>query len=171
MESYIAIRNFKGSNKTLCLPLLGGCRRNGRGSAMNKLIDKLIIFILCLCFYLPSISTNNNFMIVPVLIAIIISAAFSYFENDKFELIGIIVYIYYCFTEPSCMFFLPLLCYDILKFRFNWIMALISLPLAVYLKQTLSISYAFTISLIGVAFLFRYRTVSIEKIKRVLSAA
>jgi signal transduction histidine kinase len=131
---------------------------------MNKLIDKLIIFILCLCFYLPS--TNNSLMIVPILIAIIISAVFSYFENDELKLVGFIAYSLFCFTEPSFMFFLPLLCYDIFNFKFKWIWIVALLPLAVYFKQTLSISSILTVSLIGVAFLLKYRTISIERIKK-----
>jgi signal transduction histidine kinase len=130
---------------------------------MNKLIDKLIVFIFCLCFYLPNV--NQSLMIVPILIVIIISAALSYFEYDRFRFVVFVCYLLLCFSQPLFIFFIPLICYDILFFKIKWLWVLALLPASIYFAQTLSLPIALTVSLIGVAFLLKYHTLSMQRIK------
>lgn len=130
---------------------------------MNKLIDKLIIIIFCMALYIPSVS--NMYMIVPILIAVIFSASLSYLEDDRITLGTFILYLVICFFEPTFLFFIPLICYDVLIFKHKWIWALALLPLINNMSHTLSNSNGLIAVLILVAYLIKNRTLSLQKIK------
>lgn len=131
---------------------------------MNLLIDKLIIFIFCIAFYIPNVSYTQR--IVPILIAATISAISSYFDNDGIKLVGFIIYIFICIINPMFLFFIPLICYDILIFKVKYIWMLALFPIIYNLKQTLSIQAILTALLIVIAYLLKYRTVSLQNIKK-----
>jgi len=129
---------------------------------MNKLIDKLIIFIICVALYIPSV--RNLYMIVPILTAIIFSAMLSYLDDERITLGAIIIYSIICCFEPEFLFFIPLICYDILIFKFKWALVFVLPPLMVNAnKMLLSISIAVYIL---VAYLLKYRTLSLQSIKK-----
>jgi len=130
---------------------------------MNKLLDKLIISIFCICFY--TLSVSYNLMIVPILISIIISASLSYFENKLVTITGFIIYICICIFEPLFIFFIPLICYDILIFEVKWICFFVLIPILINSSQTIKASNIIVVALIVVAYFLKYRTVSLQKSK------
>jgi hypothetical protein len=67
---------------------------------MGKLMDKAVILILSLILY--ALEADSMYMVVPVLVALILSAALSYFENDK---ITLPVYFFYLLL---CLFYIEL---------------------------------------------------------------
>lgn len=77
---------------------------------MNRLLDKVVLFALCLCAYL--VHQNGMYAVVPVIIAALFGALCSVFDKNalKFGLLG--AYVAACFFLPSLVYFLPLLCYD-----------------------------------------------------------
>lgn len=131
---------------------------------MNKLIDKLIIFIFCLTLYVPG--ENSIYMIVPILIAVIFSATLSCLE-DEHIIIGIFVlYLIICFFEPTLLFFIPIICYDVLIFKIKWIWALAMLPYLNYINQSLTVSKGLILVMALTAYILKYRSVSFQKIKK-----
>lgn len=130
---------------------------------MNKLIDKMIILLLCIVFYMQS--TSSNLFVVPILIAVTISAAQSYFENDFLKSAGFLLYISMCFFNPVFLFFIPLICYDILIFKFKWLWVLALAPTLLDFIQTHSINNALITSFILIVFLMKYRTVSLKSLQ------
>lgn len=131
---------------------------------MNKLLDKLIIFIFCISFY--TLSVSYNLMIVPILISIIISALLSYFENKIITITGFILYMFISIFEPLFLFFIPLICYDVLVFKVKWICIFALLPILINFKQTIPTSSIIVVALIVVAYFLKYRTVSLQSAKK-----
>lgn len=131
---------------------------------MNKLIDKLIIFIVCLAIYIPSV--NDIYMVVPILIAVTLSALMSYLEDDRISIVVFAVYLIVCFTRPIFLFFIPLICYDVILTKIKWIWLLAFLPFSFNFFHTLFMSNWFLSAFIIVACILKYRTVSLQKIKK-----
>lgn len=131
---------------------------------MSKLIDKLIILIITLALYIPNV--NNIYMIVPILIVVSISALLSYIENENFILGIFISYVILCFFKPIFLFFLPLISYDILIFHIKWTWLLALLPLLTNATQAFTISSGLIASFLVVAYILKYRTTSLQNIKR-----
>ncbi len=130
---------------------------------MNKLIDKLIIFIFCIALYIPN--TNYSPMIVPILIATIISASLSYFENDILTLTWFLFFIVACVYNSVFLLFIPLISYDVLFFKIKWIWLLAPLLIMINFIQTLSITNILILSFLVAAYLLKHRTVSLQNIK------
>lgn len=131
---------------------------------MKELTDKIIILTISLALYIPNI--NSVYMVIPVLTAIALSAVLSYLERQHISLGTFIIYTIICFFEPNFLFFIPLICYDIIFFKFKWIWILSFLPLI-----SASIQISFIIKwIIGafiiVAYILKYRTTSLESIKK-----
>lgn len=131
---------------------------------MNKLIDKLIIFIFCLAIYIPIAS--NIYMVVPILIAVIFSTTLSFLE-DRPIIIGIFaLYLIICFFKSILLYFIPLICYDVIIFKIKWIWIIALLPLISNTINTSSISNVLIAAFIAVTYLLKYRTYSLQNIRK-----
>lgn len=131
---------------------------------MKILIDKLIIFIICSAIYIPS--ENRTYMIVPILIAIILSAIISYLENDSITLGAFIIYSIVCYLKTAFLFFIPLICYDAVFLKIRWLWMLSFLPLIATSTQTLFISKWIIAAIIIAAYILKYSTVSLQNIEK-----
>lgn len=131
---------------------------------MNKLIDKLLIFLFCLTLYVSG--ENGIYMIAPILTAIIFSATLSCLENKRIITIIFMGYIIICFIEPLALFFIPLICYDILLFKFRWIWALAFMPYLSNINQLLAVQKGLIPAITVTAYILKYRSVSYEIIKK-----
>jgi signal transduction histidine kinase len=131
---------------------------------MKKLIDKLVILIISLALYIPSV--NNIYMIVPILIAIILSAILSYLENEHIATIAFVIYLIVCFFMPNFLFFIPLICYDaaLLKIKGIWVLSF--LPLITNSNHTLFMSKWLIATFILGVYVLKYRTVSLINIEK-----
>lgn len=131
---------------------------------MKKLIDKLIIFVICSVLYIPN--AYNLYMIVPILIAIILSAFLSYLENEPITIVVFAVYIILCFFKPALLFFIPVLCYDVIFLKMQWIWVLAFLPLIYDNSQTLFISNWLIAALIMASYILKFRTVTLQNMEK-----
>lgn len=131
---------------------------------MKMLIDKLIIFIICVALYIPN--ANHIYMIVPILITMILSAILSYLEDNRITLGVFAIYLIVCFFKPAFLFFIPLICYDVILLKIRWIWALSFLPFATNSIETLFISKWLIAAFIIVAYILKYNTVSLQIIKK-----
>jgi signal transduction histidine kinase len=136
----------------------------GLVNRMNKLIDKLIILIICLALYIPN--ANNLFMVVPILIAIILSTILSYFEDDRVSFVLFAIYLVICFFIPAFLFFIPLICYDIFFHKIKWIWAFALQPLINNSTQVLLGSKWLIAAFIIAVYILKYRTVSLQNIEK-----
>jgi len=131
---------------------------------MRKLTDKIVIFIVCLALYVPN--TNSFYMIVPVLIAVILSATVSYFEDDRLAAAVFAAYLIACFYHPYLLFFIPLMAYDILFSKFMGIGLLSFLPLIADPTQVLILSKWIIAAFMSAAYVLKNRTVALENMEK-----
>lgn len=129
---------------------------------MNSIIDKLVIFSLCVVLYIPNCA---ELLIVPILIVIIISGLMSYFEDQLFKIISLAFFIMLAFIYPVYIFFVPLICYDFIMFKTKWLWTALLLPVAVNFMQNTFLINGLIICAAAAAALLKYRTVSIKKLK------
>lgn len=131
---------------------------------MNKLIDKLIIFVFCLALYLTTV--DNPFLIVPVLVAIIFGAALSYLKEGKVTVVLFVIYVIICFFEPVYLMFVPLICYDILVSPYKWWWALTFLPNTIGFAQLNATAVVLIPIFIMVAYFLKKRTLTLDRLKK-----
>ncbi len=130
---------------------------------MSQLLNKLVIFLLCFVFYIQN--TSDLYSIVPVMIAITCSALNSYFESDFFKLMSLVLYITACIYVPSLLFFTPLIAYDILLSKWQGLVLLAAVPLALNFSIISSITCILIVLFIALAWVIKYRAASSEKIR------
>lgn len=130
---------------------------------MNKSTDKLVILVVCLALYIPV--ADRVYMIVPILLAVILSATLSYFEDEKITISISAAYLLACFYQPSLLFFIPLICYDAAFIKIRGVWALSFIPLIISSLKTPDISNWLIASIILIAYILKYRTVSLQRIE------
>lgn len=130
---------------------------------MNKLIDKLVIFVVCLALYIPA--ANRVYMVVPILVSIILSAILSYLEDEWITISVFAAYLIACFYQPVLLFFIPLFAYDavFLKIKVVWVLSF--LPLIINSLKTLSSLNWLIAAFILAAYVLKYRSVSLQSIE------
>jgi len=131
---------------------------------MNKLIDKLIIFVFCLALYLTTV--DNVLLIAPVLVAIIFGTASSYLKEGPVTAVLFVGYVVIGFFEPVYLLFVPLLCYDILIFQYKWLWTLALLPIIMDFTQLDGPSMVLIPVFMVVAYFLKKRTLSLEMLKK-----
>lgn len=131
---------------------------------MENLIDKFVIFIVCLALYIPN--ANYIYMIVPILIAVILSAILSYLEYDGITASVFSAYLVVCFFKPAFLFFIPLMCYDVIFIKIKGIWVLSFLPLIANFTQSRLTSDWLVSTLILASFVLKCRTVSLENMEK-----
>lgn len=131
---------------------------------MKNLIDKIVIFILILALYIPTV--NNIYMIIPILFTVVLSALLSYLDNEQFAIVTFIVFLTVSFFVPTLSFFLPLICYDVVLIKNKWIWMLAFLPLITTSSEILMFSKWPIAVFIMVSYLLKYRTVSLQTIEK-----
>jgi len=105
-------------------------------------------------------------MIIPILAAVIFSGTLSCLEDQRIITVIFIVYIVICFFQPLALFFIPLICYDVLLFKFRWIWALALMPYLSNINQLLTVQRGLIPAITVTAYILKYRSVSFEKIKK-----
>lgn len=123
---------------------------------MNKLLDKLILFTLCIVFYVQS--AQGPYMVVPIICVVSAAALTSYFENRVFRVIFFAGYCVVCIAFPSLLFFLPVFCYDAFWTRLKFLFLIAILPLAADFAALPALSWAFILVFIALALFLSRRT-------------
>jgi signal transduction histidine kinase len=132
---------------------------------MGKLMDKAVILILSLILY--ALEADSMYMVVPVLVALILSAALSYFENDKITLPVYFFYLMLCLFYIELVPLTALFSYDssFMKTKgYYW--AFSFFPLAVHYKVLPLFTVLFTAAFILIAVLLKKRTADLEGMEK-----
>ncbi len=130
--------------------------------AMSKLIDKLIVFIICI----PVLTQYQTdvYIVVPVICAIGASALLSYCENVACA--GVfIVWCAVCMLAPAFIFFLPLMCYDLFMSRWRWVLAAALFPLASAYAALPLDTFVFIALFIALSYLLKRRFADLQRTK------
>lgn len=91
---------------------------------MNEIFDKIILLLCCTTLYL--FVSYNTFVIVPIIIAVVLSSLFIYYDDGRIRLVGNVFFAILCLFFPNYIIFLPLLLYDILHSKYQY--CLLSVP-------------------------------------------
>lgn len=131
---------------------------------MDKLIDKIIIYIFCIALYIFFI--NDKYMIITILIALTFSAALSYLDYENIKLVLFLIYLIICIVYSQFIFFIPLICHDAFSFKFKFVWVLSFIPLIINMNYETLYLYIIIFSFILVSCLLKYRTSSLLNIKK-----
>lgn len=130
---------------------------------MGKLLDKLMIFIVCSILYLLNIS--YAYIVVPVIISVIISALNSYFEHENVKLVSFILFSLLCFFEPLLLFFIPLIAYDLILSEKQILLIVTLIPIFLsYHKFPITVSTVI-LAFFAFGYFLKVRTINMQKIK------
>lgn len=80
---------------------------------MEKLFDKLIIFLCCSIFLISH--DLSLYTILPIIVVICLSSLITYFNKSALTIISYIGYVGMCILSPEFICFLPVMCYDLVN--------------------------------------------------------
>lgn len=123
---------------------------------MTEIIDKVILFLCTLVLFL--FHGNILLAVIPVILSIVLSSLFSYFEINPIRLSGILIYGIICIFIPEYIIFLPLLLYDLLQSRYQYTGLIIPLLFFINRSSYTPPIYAFTTVFMALSYLLKYRT-------------
>ena len=123
---------------------------------MYEIIDKILLLLCCITLYLLDI--DNSFVIIPVIIAIVFSSLFIYYEDGRIKLAGNLLFAILCLFSPSYIIFLPLLLYDILHSKYQYSAIIIPFLFICNYNYYSSMNISFTSVFLIVAYLLKYKT-------------
>lgn len=91
---------------------------------MGRLLDKSIIFICCCIFFVAT--EISLYTVVPIIVAIIISAVMTIFDLPVVKISGYLLFLILCSLYPDLLYFTPLMCYDLFceSYKYVYIIAL-----------------------------------------------
>lgn len=130
---------------------------------MGKLLDKLMLFILCSVVYLLSIS--YAYIVVPIIISVFLSALNSYFEHKSLKRFSFTLFIILCFFEPLLLFFIPLIAYDLILSGEQIILIASLIPIALSSHKFPIMVSIIILSFFAAGYFLKFRTINMEKIK------
>jgi Signal transduction histidine kinase len=123
-------------------------------SDYSDLIDKLVIFFCCAILFV----FQGDISVVPILAAITAGSLLSFFGNERMKLGITVAYVVLSIIEPSFMFFLPLICYDLFSTKYQYINLLLFLALGETFRRSSLIITVFYSVIVIISVLFRFRT-------------
>jgi len=129
---------------------------------MNEIIDRLILFLCCTTLYL--FYTDNSFAIVPIIISIVLSCLFLYYEELHYKLWGSLAFALLCFLFPAYIIFCPLLFYDIFHTKHQYAVGIIPFLLIYHLDYYNIIVISFTLSFLALSYYIKYKTDRLHKL-------
>jgi signal transduction histidine kinase len=127
---------------------------------MNRLLDKLIILALCMAIYFQY--PGGAYAVVPILAAVAAAALCSYLERDAVILAVFLGYSTACMAWPALFFFLPIVCYDVVKTRRPYALMLAVFPAAAGFEALPAMACAFALLFAALACVLRLRAASLE---------
>ncbi len=130
---------------------------------MNEIIDKLLIFLCCFTLYL--FQPMNNYYIVAVILSVLLSSLFVYYEDYRIRLAGNLIYALLCFIFPGFVIFLPLLQYDLLHTRRQYVILSLPLIYVYHWSDYSSVTLAFIAVIFLISYLQKMKTDKLGKMK------
>lgn len=130
---------------------------------MKSIIDKVTVFLLCLLLYLPS--NINDYIVVPVICAILVSALTTYLDLGLISLLAFLGICGLSSSFPSFLFFIPLLAYDLVCSRQQvWLCAAL-IPVLLHFPELPLFFWIALLLFIGLSALMKRRTIELETIR------
>lgn len=129
---------------------------------MTDMLDKLILLACCFIVFLLNPYTVES--VVPILAAVIFSALISYLDKEKVRAALTLAAVVFSVVNPGMTVFLPLVCYDLLLGRFQFICLSALVPLILFWQSaSLPVSLG-TAMLFAISVYFKYQTTTKTKL-------
>ncbi|MFA9381308.1 MAG: sensor histidine kinase [Acetanaerobacterium sp.] len=130
---------------------------------MNRLMNKLIIFTLCMAVYIQY--GEGRYAVVSVITAVTISALCEYLRKDELKAACFIAFCAFGVLYFPLLYFLPLASCDLWALKPRWMAAVIVLPLAVHFARPSPVTYALLAVYILLACLMNHQTQLLQRQK------
>src|ERR1035437_4354493 len=128
---------------------------------MTSLLDKSIVFLLCISLYLTN--TRDNYSVVIVLAAVILASLQSFMDRELNQLILFCVAAALCLIFPNSAFFLPLIAYEVCGTKWQWFIFLAIIPISEFLFRDQFLAFLLLLIFMLLSCVLRKRTVLSEK--------
>lgn len=89
---------------------------------MEKLYDKCILFLCCVIFLMSY--DLSLYTVIPVIVVSFLSTIISYFNKEALNIIAYVFWGLLCLYSPNFIYFLPLLCYDLVLEPYRYVILL-----------------------------------------------
>lgn len=123
---------------------------------MYTILDKLILFLCGITLYL--FHSYTVFAIIPVILSILLSCLMFYFDNPKVSLATNLLFLMICIICPFYIVFMPLLLYDIIHTKYQYIIFVLPFLLIIYHNQYSVIIIFFSILIMITTILLKFKT-------------
>ncbi|MDF2537727.1 MAG: two-component sensor histidine kinase [Herbinix sp.] len=121
-----------------------------------EIYDKILLFLCCTTLYLYL--ADINYAIIPVIISILLSSLFLYFEDHRLKLTGIIFFMILCIFIPSYIIFLPLHLYNILHMKYQFATLIVPFLVMVNLSKYSTKVLILIALFLFISYLLKYKT-------------
>lgn len=130
---------------------------------MEKIFDKIIL-LLC-CSILLMSSQLSLYTVIPILTVIWISSLINFFNKDNITILAFIFYVGLCIVSPNFIFFLPLLCYDLVceTYRYTLFIGIFAILRAAWFISPFTIFLLLALTIL--AYLLKRRNLALSKSK------
>ncbi len=123
---------------------------------MTSLLDKSIVFLLCVSLYLTN--TQDSYSVVIVLVAVIFVSLQSFFDREWNQFILFCIAVALCLFFPNSTFFLPLIAYDVCSTKWQWFIPLSLIPISQFLFRSQFLSFVLLFIFMLLSCFLRKRT-------------
>lgn len=130
---------------------------------MEKLYDKLILFLCCTIFLISHDLTL--YTILPVIIVISLNSLMTYFNNTALNIISYLCYVGLCMFFSDFLCFLPVMCYDLVSEPYRYVVYLGIFAIATALHSYPPLTILILLLLTILAWLLKKRTLALTQAK------
>lgn len=131
---------------------------------MNKLTDKLILFIILSALYISNV--ESPYLIAVILTSVIFSAVLSTIEDYRLIVLLFLAYTLLSFLKVDFIYFIPLICHDVFITKIKWLWSLALIPILINLNQQSIIPYSLIGAFVFSSYIIKLRAVTLENMKK-----
>lgn len=128
---------------------------------MQEILDKLILFLCCTTLFL--FNTDSSYAIVPIILSILISCLFIYFDDVRIQAAGCLGFVLLCVFLPNYIIFLPLILYNILNTRYQYLALGLFLIMYVHFSKYTKEQLSFTLLISLISLLLKLKSDKLRK--------
>lgn len=131
---------------------------------MEKLFDKLILFLCCSIFLISY--DLSLYTILPIIVVILLSSLITYFNNAALTILSYIGYVATCLFSPSFLCFLPVMGYDLVNEAYRHVISLgiLAVLRAFHFYPPLTVLILLLLTIL--AYLLKKRTLALTQAKQ-----
>lgn len=130
---------------------------------MYEIIDKILLFLCSTALYL--LQTDARYAIIPVIIVILLSNLFQYFESGRIWLAGNLLFAVICIFNPGYIVFMPVLLYHLLHTKYQYAATAVFFLFLVNMDQYTLIVLLFTTIFLIASYLLKYKTDKLNSLR------